>query len=319
MTNEDSNNLTEEKIQQLLAAVGSKPDDDTMNNADAVEYDWRQPHFFSRSQLDGLKCFTTKIAQNLVEKFNQIYHSDFNVEIASTTQHFANEFSTETNIQDDYYLTFSNKDQEFGIVGLPSKVAVTWATQLLGDNKSEEGSDRPLSQLEQSLLSDIASGIIGALSNSCDDYELQPAGKIIRTQMPIEFKGTDELCKITFNVKRVDSENSSEAYLLIYCDKLQAITGQKVETSDEFSEQDISKAMHNHVQQIPVSIKARLASTMITFEEIMSLQTNDILLFDKRVDEPTELIIEGKMLFRGRPVKSDGKYAVLITEQCSSK
>ena len=49
-------------------------------------------------------------------------------------------------------------------------------------------------------------------------------------------------------------------------------------------------------------------------EEVMSLSVSDILLLDKKVDEPIQLIIEDRMLFRGRAAKSVGNYAAVITE-----
>jgi len=38
------------------------------------------------------------------------------------------------------------------------------------------------------------------------------------------------------------------------------------------------------------------------------------LLLDKKVTDPIELITSGRTALLGRPVKSVGKYAVLITE-----
>jgi len=318
MSNTAIRNLGREKIQQILASVGSQKTDDS-DKVEAAEYNWHQPHYFSSDQIEKLDSFTEKVAQGCAQKFTQLYHNDFNVAIISTTQHFADEFAADNNAQGDYYLTFGTKDQTFGLVGIPGKTAIIWATQLLGDSKSAENSDRNLSQLEQSLLFDIASGIIEALSDSYDNYELHPAGEIVRGQIPIEFEGTKELCKITFSVKKPDSENSSEAYFLILCDKLQTVVGQKVETSKDLSAQDISNAMLDHVQKTSVPVVAQLASTMLTFEEIMSLQVDDILLLDKSVNEPAELIVEGQTIFRGQPAKSDDNHAVVITELCNTK
>jgi flagellar motor switch protein FliM len=314
-----TDNLTKEKIQQLIAAVGVESEEDTKHNIDAFDYNWKQSHFFSKDQLGKLGSFTGNVAQACDKKFTQLYQSDFEVTIISTTQHFASEFAADGSDQSDYYLSFGIKDQAFGLVGLPVKTATLWATQLLGDTKSTEESDRGLSQLEQSLLFDIASGIIGALSDSYDNYELQPDGDIVNGQMPVEFEDTEEVCKITFSVKKVDSEESSEAYFLILCDKLQTVVGEKVETGEELSAQDISKAMLNHVHITPVSVTAQLASTIFTFEEIVGLHVDDILLLDKNVNEPTELLLDGQTIFRGRPAKSKGNHAVVITELCNTK
>jgi len=39
----------------------------------------------------------------------------------------------------------------------------------------------------------------------------------------------------------------------------------------------------------------------------------DILLLDKKVNESIELVVSGQIAFRGRPAKSAGKHAVVIT------
>jgi flagellar motor switch protein FliM len=183
---------------------------------------------------------------------------------------------------------------------------------LLGDPESEENSGRDLSQLEESLLLDLLSALIEAFSRNIWDF--QPAKNIVRGLFPFELEGTEELCKITLDVKKKNQESGSEAYILVLCSELESVVGKAAETVGGFSAEDISKAILGHMQQIPVCITAQLASTVLTLKEIMSLEVGDILLFDRKVNESIELIISGRTAFRGRPAKSVGKHAVLITE-----
>jgi flagellar motor switch protein FliM len=76
----------------------------------------------------------------------------------------------------------------------------------------------------------------------------------------------------------------------------------------------MSEAILEHLQQTPVSVKAQLACTALTLEEVMSLKPCDVLLLDKAIDEPVELIVEGRTLFHGQPAKSAGRHAVVITQ-----
>lgn len=319
MSNAGNNNLTREKIQQLLAAVGAKSQEDTGQNIESVEYNWRQSHYFSQDQLKKVNDFTEKMAQNCAKKFTQLYHNDFNVTIGSTTQQFAAELIGSDSNKSEYYLNFGDGNQIFGLVGMPAQTAILWATQLLGDSKTDEKADRDLSPLEQSLLFDIAFGIVEALSDSFGNGELHPTSEIIKGRMPAEINAADEICKITISVKKSDSEKTSEAYFLILCDKLQAIAGQKGQTVENVSAQNVSKAMLNHLQKVPIPITVQLDSAMFNFQEIMSLQVDDILVLDKRVNEPVEVILEGKTALRGRLAKSDSKHAVVITELCNKK
>ena len=111
----------------------------------------------------------------------------------------------------------------------------------------------------------------------------------------------------------------SEAYFLIPCEKLESVSGQNVQSGETLSTKDVGKAMLGHVYKIPVAVTVRLGSTEIGFEEATGLSVDDVLLLDKKVTTPIELIINGKTQFRGRLAKSDGKQAVVITEVCGTK
>jgi flagellar motor switch protein FliN/FliY len=97
------------------------------------------------------------------------------------------------------------------------------------------------------------------------------------------------------------------------CSELTPIAGRTAQDSGGFSTEDISKVILGHLQEMPVLITSQLASAVLSFEELMNLQADDILLLDKRVDQPVELIVDGRTVYYGRLAKSAGKYAVTIT------
>ena len=319
MSNTLTNNLSRKKIQQLLAAVGSEPREDT-SQIEAAEYDWHQPHCFNGDQLNKLSNFARKTATAMSEKFAALCHSDFNVTIAATTQHFAYKFihQVSDSEQGSYYLAFSPDEEQgphlCGFISIPLQTATVWATQLLGDSESEKDSGKNLSQLEESLLLDIAHSLVEAFSDSYDNCDFHPAGSLVKGQLPIELQGAEELCKITFSVQNADSKNSYEAHFVIICDKLEPVVGKTAQAADRFSYEQISKAILDHLKQLQVSVTAQLARTIFTFEEVMNLQTEDVLLLDKGTNELVQLIVEGRELFRGWPAKSAGRRAVVITE-----
>ncbi|RKY23437.1 MAG: hypothetical protein DRP62_05880 [Planctomycetota bacterium] len=319
---ERKGDVSGDKIQQLIAIVGSQRADSS-DQIEAAEYNWRQPHYFSIYQLKMIDDFTKKTAEAMAEKFSALCHGDFNVTIVSTTQHFADELLTqpadnESQRTENYYLTFgADHSEPFGLVGIPTQTAISWTTQLLGDTESTENSDRKLSQLEKSLLLDIASALIDALSTHHNSYNFQPVGHITTGRLPLELERTEQLCKITFDIKKPDSQEADEtgkAYFLIPSSRLESVVGNNVQADNEFSSEDVSKAMLEHIHQTPVSVTAQLASAELTFEELINLQPDDILLLDKKISEPIELIVEGKTVLHGKPAKSDGRYAVVITE-----
>ena len=315
-----ANNLSEEKIHQLLMAVGSGPQEDT-SGIKATEYNWHEPHYFDRNQLNRLDDFAKKVARAMSVRFVDFCHSEFDVTVVSATQHFAAELIDQSmeSGQNDYYLAFGTEQgYSCGLISIPTDTAFSWATQLLGDPESEgEDSGRDLSQLEESLLVDLLSAHIKAFSQKY--WDLRPSKNITRRLFPLELNGTEELYKIVFDVTKADQEKVCEAYILILCSKLESVVGRAEEVVSGYSADDISKAILAHMQQMPVFITAQLASTVLTLKEIMSLEVGDILLLDKKVSEPIELMTRGRTALLGRPAKSAGKYAVVITEIYNDK
>ena len=345
-----TDSLSREQVRQLLAAVGSAPSDDSAE-IESTEYDWRRPHYFSREELVRLDDFTKNLAAAVAEKFTQFYHSDFDVTMVSTTQHFAGELLDQIcgGEQNNYYVALGPRGESVtggcGFIAIPEQTAFAWVTYLLGEADAEAssqspskkdsadsgevrragagraGSQKSLSQLEESLLLDIAAAIVAALS-VCHSDGFEPATTIVRGEPPLELQQFEELCKIVFAVRKAGSENGSEAYLVIRCGELARqwrVTGKAANPAGKSSAEQISQAITEHLQQMPVSVTAQLACTYLTFQELAAIRPCDILLLDKAVDESVELIVQGRTLFQGRPAKSAGQYAVVITESLSNK
>ncbi|MBA7706294.1 hypothetical protein ES703_115146 [subsurface metagenome] len=321
MSSAPDNNISRIKLQKILAAIGSEPTEDT-TLIGSTEYDWHRPRYFNSRELEKLDDFTREIAAMLSKKLTDSLQNRLKVTVASTTQHYADEFLSQTSEEkkNDYNLAFGTDQNPLcGVVSIPLQTAIFIVTQLLSDSESEKDSDRVLSELEESLLLDITHAIIETLSNSFDNYYFHATGNIVKGQPCLELQGTEELCAITLNIKKTDSENNSEARLLMFCNTLDPIIGKTTQVDGEFSAEDISKAIVDHLQKVLVTITARLGSAVLAFEEVMSLQPCDILLLDKEIDEPVELIVQDQALFRGQPAKSAGNYAVVITELCEMK
>lgn len=315
MSGSATDNLSKERIHQLLATIGSKPMEDP-GTEEVAEYNWYEPRSLTRPQLDTLDGFVNKFTTDLADQFSDFCRSKYNATATSTTFHFASEFlkpETESD-KHNYCLPFTrDRKQVCGFVGIPEQTAIVWARQLLGDSESEKESNVTLSQLEESLLLDLTSTFLKVFSKLHTGADFRPEGHFVKDQWPLEVNETEELCRISFDVNKADSEETSSAYIIIVCEELNPVVGKTAQTSDMFSPEDISKANLNHIQVLPITITAQLGLTELTFREIASLQANDVLLLEKTVDQPVDLIVGNQVVYYGWPVKSAGKYAVSIT------
>jgi len=307
------------KIQQLLAAIGSNSRDDSAQ-VEAVDYDWHLPHFFNSQQMKQLDVFTAKVAALIAEKFTALCQKNFEVTIASTSEHFAGQFlgqGQDNNTQGprNYYLPFGlGPEDPCGFASIPPQTAVIWATQLLGDASSKEGQNRSFSDLEMALLYDMTRSVVEAIAAANEKCAFRVSADSMTDSLPIQLKGTEEFCKITFKVKTAGSEAVSEAHILVLCEKLAPAIADSTQTIAKFSDKDITSAIQAHVEKISIPVTAQLACVPVTVEQALNLAVGDILLLDKKIDEPTLLIAAGRTVCKGLCAKSAGNYAIAVTE-----
>ena len=313
--------LTKEKIQRLLMAMRTGPLED-ITPMETTEYNWNRPHRYNRIQLKKLDDFIRKAASAGSKRLGELCNNGLQVKVSSSTQHFAEELLEQLigAGHNNYYLAFGNEKNNWcGFVIVPTQSAVVLVKMILADTESEQDSSRELSQLEESLLLDLSSTFIEALCTAHPDCHFVAAEKIVRGRLPLELADTDELYRIIFDIGKVTQENAEplgQVSILMFCDKLEPVAGKAPQAENKTSQADVAKAIVEHLQQMSVVVTAQLGSTILTFEQLMDLQVNDIVMLDQKVDEPIKLIGEGQTIMLGLPAKSAGKYAVVLTEMC---
>jgi flagellar motor switch protein FliM len=191
-----------------------------------------------------------------------------------------------------------------------------WTIPLLGNAETTEETPENLTPLEEALLLDIASALVKALSDLHDSFDFNTVKDLEKGLLPLYLDSTDELCRIAFNAQQADSKNSSDAYILLPCKMLEPVVGKTANTEDKYSPEKVSRAILEDFQKTNITVTGQLDSIMLTFEEIVSLQPDDILLLDKKIDEPLDVVVDGVTVLRGSLAKSTGKYATVITEFC---
>jgi flagellar motor switch protein FliM len=309
------NNLSKEKIQQLLNAVGRGTSVVADLNPDAKDYDWRASKFFSSEQLKKVEEFAAKFGENIAANFQKLFFYNFEVSVSSVSQHSAGEFM-QPGGSVKYYLAFNGKEQPAGIFVMPSQTANLWASQLLGDSKAEAVEEKELSQLELTLLLDVAGSAINAVSAAYGETQFAAVGEVSQ-KFPLELEAIQDICKVGLNIRKADSDKSVEAFVLFLSDKISAVAGQS--KTENIPQQNITKALMNHLQSVPVQMTIRLAGATLNLQQLMAIEPDDTILLDKKITEPVDVLYNNAVVFRARPARADENYAVVITESSNNK
>lgn len=315
MTELSAPTLSGLKIQQLLHAVGSAPAP-VEPDPEATAYDWCDPHYFDEDQRNRLAAVMTQVAALLSGRFAHFYKSDFDVKVVSITQHFADGLSRQVELDRSFSLPFgSDAEHPCGFLAVAAQTALRWAARLLGDSEAGDNPDRAISSLEESLLTDLLTAVtqtfLAALSKP---QRLHPAGELFRGTPTAPWEPTTELCRVVFQVREADAD-AAEMQLVLPCETLAPLVGKPLAPQSHPPQEQLARLLMEHVYDVPVAVTARLATTWLSFQDVLDLTTNDILLVEKPIEEPVDLIIGNRVVFRGRPAQSAGQYAVFVTER----
>ena len=68
------------------------------------------------------------------------------------------------------------------------------------------------------------------------------------------------------------------------------------------------------LSSIEVPITVRFGSTHCLLQDLVRLKAGSSIEVNQRVDEPVEILVNGKLVARGEAVVVQGNYAIRITE-----
>lgn len=70
----------------------------------------------------------------------------------------------------------------------------------------------------------------------------------------------------------------------------------------------------NPLLAVRIQLQVRVGSASMTVGELMAARENAVLALDRGVDQPVDLMLEGRTVARGQLVAVDEHFAVRITE-----
>jgi flagellar motor switch protein FliM len=302
-------NLTQQKLRQLLAAARlNRPCSDA--NADAQKYNWNQPRYFSRNQLELIAAF----AQNVGGAFNSaiasLGRSDCTAAEADTTQHFASELLSQLASQPQFLTALAADDNNpCGFISVSAQSARELIAKLLGD--SEPHAQQALSGLENSLLQDLASTLIGTLSRSLKQAGcplLRQTAELTEGNLAFDWPDNCQLCQISFNV--TIQNTTAVLHVAVPAAVLEPLTAKTQKAAA--APNQFKEVILNHIRPLPLPITTRVASASLRLSDVLALEEGDIVLLDKPIYEPIEILLKDTPAFEAHLAADEGKYAMVI-------
>jgi len=83
--------------------------------------------------------------------------------------------------------------------------------------------------------------------------------------------------------------------------------GASVEVDENWSDR-----LRHHIERVPLKVASGVGEVTIRLSELLNLKTGDVIILERKIDEPFEFRIEGRPRFRGMPGISSNNYALEI-------
>lgn len=307
--------LTHSMLGQLISTAQAQMTEEP--EVETEEYNWLEPHHFDLEQMAMIETFGRKLEESVTESFTSHCQGEFSTSVTSITQQFSLQLAevTAAERENNFFLPFTADKKKCGFLNLAPETAIALIGHMLCDFDSSGEAGRKLSLLEESILTDIAGVIIAALGEAFQEtttIDIQPARNLVKGDWPMDIPETEHLT--TFALAVDHPEAPLQVEFTILSKTIEPIAGIQPRTATPPSQQEMSNMIMQHAHKALVEVTARLCSTSIKLDDVMNLSTGDIVMLNKKTNEPLDVLLNQRNCFRAYPATASGKYAIVITQ-----
>ncbi len=313
--------LSQDEIDALLNSVSAAKTvtEDEGDSAETVYlYDFKHPSRVSKDQLRSLRTIHEGFARMLGTYLTTLLRTIVDVQLLSIDQVTYLEFTMAMSNPGCIWIFNLDDYDGKGIVEVSPDLVVMTIERLFGGEGKHSGETRSLSVIEQNVASRIIAKVLSIydeawakavpLTTSVVSFEMNPqfaqvspaSETAVVMFLEINVRNTTFPMNICFPyfvldplINKLTTENWVGVNLL------------------QRTEEDKIKIEEN-LKNTKVELKTYLGETFITLQELLDLEQDDVLILDKRIEDPLQMSIEDRMRFIGTPGVSGKKKAVRI-------
>ncbi|NLK41987.1 MAG: FliM/FliN family flagellar motor switch protein [Planctomycetes bacterium] len=309
------NTMAGTQLLELMQRMRSLVEPDT-HIPDADPVDWHVPHRLNRTSREELMLFSVKLAGHLEKCLHTLSGMPFEVRAEGVYERYADQLHAHV-VQKQpqtYYLpvTQSNKGHA-GFISLPFETAALLVGCMLRDPDSQIGQNGQMTSLAESILQDAASSLAEALAAGFEEYGCTPIQKstqIIYRDWPVVFHDVDDVCEFRFEAV------SGQAKLTISLTVLDEVIADIARIEGPFKRAEDKKGDPEQVvrqmHEAPLRVTALLSSALMTLKDILALEEGDVVILDRKITEPVDILVNERPCFCGWPARHGKRLALLI-------
>lgn len=300
-------------IQLLLRQAGKLPSmGPSSDEPQAEDYNWNAPFRFPRKGLERLNRFVEALAAKVSETLKSMLAEHPGLKSRGLSQHYRREAQSSLP-EGEYLIQIHSGQKPVGLLTLPAAKAVEWVERLLGGGAAEVEPDRELSPLENRILREALSDLLGAMSELFQQHggpALEAGDELHKGACELPDQA-DEYCRIEMATDAEEAEPACR--VVISSDMLDPVGGAQAESGPELPPERRRQLVVAALQKVFVRGRVQLGTARASMQEVMALEPGDVLVLQKSAGDPVDFNVRGRTVLSGQPVQCQGRYAVQVT------
>jgi flagellar motor switch protein FliM len=184
---------------------------------------------------------------------------------------------------------------------------------MLHDPEAAVSQEGEFSALEETILMDVATILFTPLDDVLAEQiklKVQPSGQPVRGDWVMRTRILEDLCELSFTARFGEKEIVFS--LILESVLLDSYVG--IKTPTVTSSALSSVRILERLRGAPVSVCAHISTEMIGLGDLAQLEPGDVLVLNKKVNTPLQVLLNGRGCFQAYPAEQKGKLSLVITE-----
>ena len=309
--------LSRRRLRRLMALAAqlrgepSKP-------PDAEDFDWFKPHHFRREDLTHYELLARRIEKQVAGVCETLLQASYEVSAETHDQHFANCLAThvQTEQKRHYFLPLDiDRMERAGFVSFSPSTAIALVGLMLRDPDFATGEQRELTSLEDSILMDVVAALTDAVGRALHErggLTLQKAPRFVKGDWPMAASGLEDLFSI--QVLITAETDTLELTFTLLAETIEPALGVNPTAKSTAPPEELQNRILQNLNDAPIQIEARLAEATVSLHDAMSLRPGDVMVLNKKMTEPLDLVLNERKCFRAFPARTAGRLALVIAQ-----
>ncbi|MEZ5395672.1 MAG: flagellar motor switch protein FliM [Bryobacterales bacterium] len=306
-----STQLSQDEIDRLFRSrTGAEPEE-TAREVVVAPYDFRRPDRIPKEQLRSIHLMHDFLARNLASSLGAYLRAYVNVSLVSLEQISFGEFLQFLPAPTCISSVAMPQLDGYAVLELnPSLVMPMLDVLLGGTGRTEEQSERELTEIEQSIIEGVLRIILQDLRNAwapvaqidfkVDAIETQP-------QLMHMLSSNEATVAIGFEITMGESRGMMNFGVPSVLVKM---VGQKFEQQWSIRRRSSAEVDREHVRALagraPVKVGARVVGSRIPLHQLLGLEVGDVLSLETPVRRPVQVLVAGLPKYEADLVAQEG-------------